>query len=66
MRIQLAHGYTAEWNGGHTWNYIHPSGEAVSCWTFDYSKNKISQTEALEAFIKHEELLAQEAQEAFI
>lgn len=61
MRISLSNGYTAEWNGSHTWNYIHPSGEADSCWTFDLEKSKVSQLEALQAFIAHEELLAEEA-----
>ena len=66
MRIQLAHGYTAEWKGGHGIYYANPNGEAHSMFSFDWEKNNISQLDALEAFIKHEELLAQEAQEAFI
>lgn len=61
MIIQLDNGYTAEWNGSHTWNISDGNGEAHSAWTFGWEIIRPTQQQALEAFIAHEILLMTEA-----
>lgn len=66
MRITDDMGYVHEWNGGHHWNISDGNGEAFHAWTFGWEINRPTQQQALEAFIAHEALLAEEAREAFI
>ena len=52
MIIQLDSGCTAKWNGGHYINFFDENGVEFDCMSFGWEKNKISQIEALEAYLR--------------
>ena len=52
MIIQLTDGHTAKWNGGHYINFFDENGVEFDCMSFGWEKNKISQIEALEAYLR--------------
>ena len=54
MRINLGHGYTAIWNGGHYVNYFDPQGIEYTCITFGWEKDKPSFMDAWNAFYSAE------------
>ena len=54
MRINIGHGHTAVWNGGHYINEFDSEGREVNLFSFSWEKNNVTQLEALEAFLDHE------------
>jgi hypothetical protein len=54
MIINVGHGHTAVWNGGHYINEFDGNGRAVNTFSFAWEQNKVTQLEALEAFIRFE------------
>ena len=54
MRINIGHGHTAVWNGGHYISEFDGKGREVNVFSFSWEKSNISQLEALEAFLDHE------------
>lgn len=57
MIIQLDSGCTARWNGGHHINFFDEYGVEFYCMSFGWEKDKISQVEALEAYLSCEDIL---------
>jgi hypothetical protein len=54
MIINLGHGYTAVWNGGHYVNYFDNSGRNYDCVSFAWQKDKPTFMDAWSAFFQHE------------
>ena len=54
MIINVGHGHTAVWNGGHYINEFDGNGRPVNAFSFAWEQNKVTQLEALEAFIRFE------------
>jgi hypothetical protein len=54
MIINIGHGHTAVWNGGHYINEFDGSGNAVNTFSFAWEQNKVTQLEALQAFLRFE------------
>jgi hypothetical protein len=57
MIIQLTDGHTARWNGGHYINFFDENGVEFDCMSFGWEKNKISQVEALEAYLRCQDIV---------
>ena len=52
MKINLGHGMYATWNGGHYWN-LFSDGINYDCFSFLWEKDRVTQQEALQAFLNH-------------
>lgn len=54
MIINIGHGHTAVWNGGHYINEYNDRGYPVNTFSFAWEQNKVTQLEALQAFLRFE------------
>jgi hypothetical protein len=52
MIIQLTNGHTAKWNGGHYINFFDENDYNYDCISFMWEKNKPTQLDALEAYLR--------------
>ena len=54
MKINIGHGRTAVWNGGHYISEFDSQGREYNIFSFAWEQNKVSQLQALQAFLDYE------------
>ena len=54
MIINIGHGHKAVWNGSHYINEYDETGRAINVFSFAWEQNKVSQLQALQAFLEYE------------
>lgn len=54
MRINIGHGHAAIWNGGHYINEFDARNRVVNVFSFAWEQDKVSQLQALQAFLDYE------------
>ena len=57
MIIQLTNGHTAKWNGGHYINFFDENDYNYDCISFMWEKNKPTQLDALEAYLRCQDIV---------
>ena len=54
MVITIGHGRSAVWNGGHYIGEYDETGREYNVFSFAWDQNKVTQLQALQAFLRYE------------